>query len=58
MFSSRPVFNSTVWNQGPSSGGSTRRSSMAHILNPADTVERDEEDDVAPDERGKRKRLE
>lgn len=39
------------------SGASTRRSSMAHILNPADTAERADEDDVAPDERSKRKRL-
>lgn len=55
--SGRPVFNSSLWGtQGPSSGGSTRRSSMAHLLNPADTVERDDEDDVAPDDR-KRRRL-
>jgi hypothetical protein len=35
----------------------TRRSSMAHLLNPADTAERSDEDDVGPDELRKRKRM-
>ncbi|KAI1479483.1 hypothetical protein K445DRAFT_14246 [Daldinia sp. EC12] len=35
----------------------TRRGSMAHILNPTDTVERDEEDDPRGDEDRKRKRI-
>lgn len=37
----------------------TRRGSMAHILNPTDTAERDDEDDVDPvrDDDRKRKRL-
>lgn len=48
------MFKKDIWSN---SGASTRRSSMAHILNPADTAERDEEEDVAPDERSKRKRV-
>ncbi|KAI2611547.1 uncharacterized protein GGS25DRAFT_200855 [Hypoxylon fragiforme] len=35
----------------------TRRGSMAHILNPTDTAERDDEDDLRGDEDRKRKRL-
>lgn len=35
----------------------TRRSSMAHLLNPADTAERSDEDDVGPDDLRKRKRV-
>ncbi|KAI2632391.1 hypothetical protein GGR54DRAFT_583298 [Hypoxylon sp. NC1633] len=35
----------------------TRRGSMAHILNPTDTIERDDEDDPRGDEDRKRKRL-
>lgn len=49
------MFNKDIW--ATNSGGSTRRSSMAHILNPADTAERDEEEDLAPDERQKRQRM-
>jgi len=30
---------------------------MAHLLNPADTAERSDEDDVGPDELRKRKRM-
>jgi hypothetical protein len=62
-------FNNWSWNSGgrenknlnikDSSGPPTRRSSMAHILNPTDTAERDDEDD--PNARGdddrKRKRI-
>lgn len=40
-----------------SSGPPTRRGSMAHILNPTDTAERDDEDDPRGDEDRKRKRL-
>lgn len=39
------------------SGPPTRRGSVAHLLNPADTAERDEEEDLGPDELRKRKRL-
>lgn len=39
-----------------SSGPPTRRGSMAHILNPAETAERDEEEDEREDDR-KRKRM-
>lgn len=39
------------------SGPPTRRGSVAHLLNPADTVERDEEEDLGPEELRKRKRL-
>ncbi|KAK8107125.1 uncharacterized protein PG998_009138 [Apiospora kogelbergensis] len=39
------------------SGPPTRRGSMAHILNPTDTAERDDEDDPRGDEDRKRKRL-
>ncbi|KAI1139491.1 hypothetical protein F5Y05DRAFT_411681 [Hypoxylon sp. FL0543] len=35
----------------------TRRGSMAHILNPTDTLERDEEDDPRGDDDRKRKRI-
>ncbi|KAI1388311.1 uncharacterized protein F4822DRAFT_241884 [Hypoxylon trugodes] len=35
----------------------TRRGSMAHILNPTDTVERDDEDDPRGDDDRKRKRM-
>ncbi|KAI1132559.1 HSF-type DNA-binding-domain-containing protein [Nemania abortiva] len=35
----------------------TRRGSMAHILNPTDTIERDNEDDPRGDEDRKRKRM-
>lgn len=52
--SGRSLFSKDIW---PNSGSSTRRSSMAHILNPADTAERDEEEDVAPEDRTKRKRM-
>lgn len=57
--------SSTMW--GPprlpfkdvfaSSDPPTRRSSMAHLLNPADTAERSDEDDVGPDDLRKRKRV-
>jgi len=40
-----------------SSDPPTRRSSMAHLLNPADTAERSDEDDVGPDDLRKRKRM-
>jgi len=40
-----------------SSDPPTRRSSMAHLLNPADTAERSDEDDVGPDDLRKRKRV-
>lgn len=40
-----------------SNDSQTRRSSMAHLLNPADTAERSDEDDVGPDELRKRKRI-
>lgn len=40
-----------------SSGPPTRRGSVAHLLNPADTVEREDEEDVGPDELRKRKRM-
>lgn len=39
------------------SGPPTRRGSMAHILNPTDTAERDDEDDPRGEEDRKRKRL-
>lgn len=39
------------------SGPPTRRGSMAHILNPADTAEKDEEEDPRGDDDRKRKRL-
>jgi len=55
------------WTAGPprllfkdvfaSSDPPTRRSSMAHLLNPADTAERSDEDDLGPDELRKRKRM-
>ncbi|KAI1266338.1 HSF-type DNA-binding-domain-containing protein [Xylariaceae sp. FL1019] len=35
----------------------TRRGSMAHILNPTDTAERDDEDDIRGDDDRKRKRM-
>lgn len=51
----RSLFNGKdMWSH---SSSSTRRSSMAHILNPADTAEREDEDDVAPEDRSKRKRV-
>jgi len=40
-----------------SSGPPTRRGSMAHILNPAETAEREENDDLRGDDDRKRKRL-
>lgn len=40
-----------------SSGPPTRRGSMAHILNPTDTAERDDEDDPRGDDDRKRKRM-
>lgn len=52
--SARSLLNKDIWSN---SGSSTRRSSMAHILNPADTAERDEEEDIGPEERPKRKRM-
>lgn len=39
------------------SGPPTRRGSVAHLLNPADTAERDEEEELGPEELRKRKRL-
>ena len=42
-----------------SSGPSTRRGSMAHILNPAETAEREEEheEEMREEDRNKRKRV-
>jgi hypothetical protein len=40
-----------------SSGPPTRRGSMAHILNPTDIIERDDEDDPRGDDDRKRKRM-
>ena len=40
-----------------SSGPPTRRGSMAHILNPTDTAERDDEDDPRGEDDRKRKRM-
>ncbi|KAJ1338232.1 heat shock transcription factor eukaryote [Microdochium nivale] len=60
-------FNNWTWNSASrenknlaikdSSGPPTRRGSMAHILNPSETAERDENDDLRGDEDRKRKRL-
>jgi len=47
---------SNIFNRGENSGPPTRRGSMAHILNPAETREEDEEDEEEERE-GKRKRL-
>lgn len=59
LFSQPSAVTRNLFGKDPfaDSGTSTRRSSMAHILNPADTAERGDEDEVAPDERSKRKRL-
>jgi hypothetical protein len=63
------TFGSWSWNSAnrenknlmvkDSSGPPTRRSSMAHILNPTDTPERGDEDGLDPrgDDDRKRKRL-
>ena len=48
-----PLFKDSALNSGPP----TRRGSMAHILNPAETAERDEEGDDREEEDRKRKRL-
>ncbi|KXJ96890.1 HSF-type DNA-binding-domain-containing protein [Microdochium bolleyi] len=60
-------FNNWSWNSASrenknlaikdSSGPPTRRGSMAHILNPSETAERDENDDLRGDDDRKRKRL-